>query len=63
MPFIVIAGSAWARTMSLTNAKGLVAQREAAGLGDRLQARGEVRFGADDCLVHAVAAAEIADMQ
>ena len=34
----------------------------AAGLGDRLEARREVRLGADDRVVHAVGAAEIADV-
>ena len=41
---------------------GLVADHDMAGLGDRLQARGEVRLGADDRIVHAVGAAEIADV-
>ncbi len=41
---------------------GFVGEHDAARLGDRLQARGEVRLGADDRVVHAVVAAEIADI-
>src|SRR5581483_9058610 len=41
---------------------GFVAQHDAAGLGDGLQPRRQIRFRADDRVIHAVFAAEIADI-
>src|SRR3546814_246771 len=41
---------------------GLVGDHDAARLGNRLQAGGEVRLGTDDGVVHAAAAAEVADV-
>src|SRR6516165_10076086 len=39
---------------------GLITDDDAPGLGNRLEARGKVRFGADNRVIHAVTAAEIA---